>query len=58
MIRSATVPMESISSDALKKDSSTPGISWKAAKPTAMMQMAVMMVSLTVCFTRSSLAAP
>lgn len=58
MIRRATEPMESISSEALKNISSCWGKSWKIRHPTAMMAMAVQMVSLMVRFTRGRLAAP
>ena len=45
MIRRATEPMESISSEALKNISSCWGKSWKIRHPTALMAMAVQMVS-------------
>ena len=58
MIRRATEPMRSISSEASKKPSSISGNSWNTARPKAMMQMAAQTASFTVRFTRSMRAAP
>ena len=58
MIRRAVSPISSISGEALKKLRSVEGISWNAARPQSIMQMAVAMVSFTVFFTRSIRAAP
>ena len=58
MIRSAGIPMVSMDSEASKKLSRVSGNSWKIRKPTAMMAMAVKMVSRTVFHTRWGRAAP
>ena len=58
MVRRAGMPMASISSEALKRLRSWPGKSSATARPTSMMEIAMMAASFMVCRMRSFFRAP